>query len=142
MNFQVPQFIEIEDKAIGPLTFKQFIYLAGGAGLAFICYAWLGVYIGAVPIVAILSLAAALAFYKVNDRPFINIAEAFIRFHLSNKLFLWKKIPNQANQGKIQTKEPRPTENISTIPKDRLHELTWRLNIKEVIDESNSKKIT
>jgi hypothetical protein len=29
MQFRVPQFIDIEDKLFGPLTFKQFIYLAG-----------------------------------------------------------------------------------------------------------------
>ena len=38
MQFQVPQFIEIEDKIFGPLTFKQFIYLAGGGGLCFLLY--------------------------------------------------------------------------------------------------------
>jgi len=26
MQFQVPQFIEIEDKIFGPLTLKQFLY--------------------------------------------------------------------------------------------------------------------
>ena len=36
MQFQVPQFIEIEDKIIGPFTVKQFIYLVGGAGMDFI----------------------------------------------------------------------------------------------------------
>ena len=34
MMFSVPQFIDVEDKIIGPLTLKQFIYLAGGAGLS------------------------------------------------------------------------------------------------------------
>ena len=38
MRFQVPQFIDIEDKIFGPLTFKQFVYLAGGGGLAFLIY--------------------------------------------------------------------------------------------------------
>ena len=38
MRFQTPQFIEIEDRIFGPLTLKQFIYLAGSAGLAFLFY--------------------------------------------------------------------------------------------------------
>ncbi len=33
MRFEVPQFIDVEDKIFGPFTFKQFLYLAGGAGL-------------------------------------------------------------------------------------------------------------
>ncbi|TSC61742.1 MAG: SsrA-binding protein, partial [Parcubacteria group bacterium Athens0416_74] len=32
MQFQVPQFIEVEDKIVGPLTFKQFVFIAGGLG--------------------------------------------------------------------------------------------------------------
>ena len=38
MQYQLPQFIDIEDKIVGPLTFKQFIYIAGGAGICFIAY--------------------------------------------------------------------------------------------------------
>src|SRR3990172_12458701 len=38
MQFQVPQFIEIEDKIFGPLTFKQFIYVAGGAGACYLLW--------------------------------------------------------------------------------------------------------
>ena len=38
MRFQVPQFIEVEDKIFGPMTLKQFIYMAGGAGLSFLIY--------------------------------------------------------------------------------------------------------
>ena len=45
MRFEVPQFIEIEDKIFGPFTWKQFVYLAGGVGLAAViffslCHLW------------------------------------------------------------------------------------------------------
>ena len=38
MRFQVPQFIEVEDKIFGPLTLKQFLYTAGGAAVGFIIW--------------------------------------------------------------------------------------------------------
>ena len=41
MDYQVPQFIEVEDKLVGPLTFKQFVYLAGGAGICVILFVFL-----------------------------------------------------------------------------------------------------
>ena len=78
MNFQVPQFIEIEDKIFGPLTFKQFIYIAGSAGLAFICYAFLPLFIAFIPILIIVAFGLALAFYQVNERPFIFTIESFL----------------------------------------------------------------
>ena len=36
MQFQVPQFTEVETKLIGPLTLKQFLWLAGGAAIFYI----------------------------------------------------------------------------------------------------------
>ena len=35
MQFQVPQFLDVEDKIVGPFTIKQFIYLAGGVGMGY-----------------------------------------------------------------------------------------------------------
>jgi len=32
MQFNIPQFIEIKDKIIGPLTMRQFLYILAGIG--------------------------------------------------------------------------------------------------------------
>jgi len=138
VNFQVPQFIEVEDKVVGPLTFKQFIYLAGGAGLAFVFYAMLGWYLGMVPIILVLAFSFALAFYKINDRPFIYMAEAYIRYLASNKLYIWKKdlnkqaVKKSAELDKAPLKTARPD-----LPHSKLHELSWNLNIKEISEAQN-----
>ena len=49
MQFQVPQFIEVEDKIFGPLTFKQFVYVLGGAGACYLLWRVLPIY-AAVPL--------------------------------------------------------------------------------------------
>lgn len=92
MRFQVPQFIEVEDKIFGPLTLKQFIYLAGGAGLSFLIYSILdSLILSIIPIVIIMAISAALAFYQINKRPFVVIAEAAFKYFFSSKLYIWKK---------------------------------------------------
>ena len=70
-QFQIPQFIEMEDKLFGPLTFKQFMYLVGGGGICFILYVWLPLpfIIKIIPIAGVAALALALAFVKYNGRP-------------------------------------------------------------------------
>jgi len=91
MRFEVPQFIEIEDKIFGPFTWKQFVYLLGGGGIAvvlfittpFIIFILLGLPIG--------GLAVLLAFYPVNNRPFSIYLESMLRFMSGTKLFLWRK---------------------------------------------------
>src|SRR3989344_3018488 len=92
MQFQVPQFIETEDKIIGPLTLKQFLYLAlaGGAcfGLYFILDTWLwllvSIFVGA--------SAAALAFIKVNGRPLPVIAFAAFQYYWKPRFYLWEQL--------------------------------------------------
>src|SRR4051812_15323121 len=91
MRFQVPQFIEVEDKIFGPLTFKQFVYLAGGAGICVILFTFLPKFLAFLIALPIAIFAAALAFYRVNDKPFIGLVEAFFNYSLGNKLYIWKK---------------------------------------------------
>jgi hypothetical protein len=92
MRFQVPQFIEVEDKIFGPLTLKQFIYITGGAGLSFMVYLFVdSIFLAFIPVLIIMGISLALAFFKINNKPFINIAESAFHYYLSNKLYIWKK---------------------------------------------------
>ncbi len=91
MQFEVPQFIEIEDKIFGPFTWRQFLYLGGGVGMAvvlflttpFIVFAVLGLPIGV--------FAGALSFYPVNNRPFSVFVEAVYNYFRRHRLYLWQQ---------------------------------------------------
>ncbi len=132
MNFQVPQFIEVEDRIFGPLTFKQFVYLAGGGGAIFILYTFLPIYLSIWLIVPTAGLTLALAFYKINNRPFIHILESAFRYLLAAKLYIWKRQPKTA----LPTQITLGRESGVTIPKlsaSKLRDLAWSLDIKEKI---------
>ncbi len=133
MRFQVPQFTEIEDKIFGPLTLKQFIYLVGGAGGVFILYALLPFYLMIPLAVPIGLFSMALAFYKVNNQPFIKVVENAFYYLISSKLYLWKK-----QEVKIKpAPEEKPEEKRQTplympkLTKTKLSDLAWSLDIKE-----------
>ncbi|MEK7622181.1 MAG: PrgI family protein [Patescibacteria group bacterium] len=130
MNFQVPQFIEVEDKIFGPLTFKQFIYLAGGAGAVFIIYALLPFWLGVWLMLPIALLALALAFYKVNNRSFIYVLEHGFRYLLSAKLYLWKRQDSVAEAKTIVLGGERAIA-IPKLSPSKLRDLAWSLDIKE-----------
>src|SRR3954468_14976250 len=91
MKYQVPQFIEVEDKIIGPLTIKQFVYLVGGVGMCFIVYTFVYFYIALILIAVIIPLSLAMAFYKVNNKPFIDFLESAFLFYTKQNLYIWKK---------------------------------------------------
>jgi hypothetical protein len=141
MRFQVPQFIEIEDTIFGPLTFKQFLYLAGGGGLCFIAYVYLPIYISVFFIAIIAGLAVALAFYKYNGRNFIFIFESFVKYLVSKKLYLWKQ---KTNEQKIQapTKVISKAEGIAIpkLSKSKLEDLSWSLDIQNSPIEENDNE--
>jgi len=131
MRFQVPQFTEVEDKVVGPLTFKQFIYLAGGIGICVALYKFLPLIIAIILIIPIAILSIALAFYKVNNRPYILMLESMFQYYITKKLYIWKKEPK-----KTSTKEENGTIVASQVyvPKlsnSKLKDLTWSLDINE-----------
>jgi hypothetical protein len=129
MQFQVPQFIEVEDKIFGPLTIKQFIYLAGGGGLSFILYTYLNFYLAILLIIPVVSLSVALAMYKVNGRSFITILESAFKYLITNKLYIWRKTERKPIHTTEQALEP-----ILYVPKlsdSKLKDLTWSLDINE-----------
>ena len=143
MRFQVPQFIEVEDKIFGPLTLKQFIFIAGGGGLSFVVYVFINnLFISILPIIIIMSISAALAFYRVNNRPLINVAESAFKYFFGNKLFIWKKVPKpQPTDTQTAIKDAKNYASM-TVPKiadSRLKDLAWSLDIKESI-YSNKKQ--
>lgn len=134
MRFQVPQFTEVEDKIFGPLTLKQFIYLIGGGGISFLLYVifplWLTV-IFATPIVI---FVLALAFYRVNNQPFIKVVENAIHFRSSSRLFLWKKAPPKDFVTKAKDSVNKsPSENVYApkLTNSKLKDLAWSLDIKK-----------
>ncbi len=140
MRFQVPQFIEVEDKIFGPLTIKQFIYLLGGAGLSFIVYNFIGnLYISALFILPILVFALALAFYKVNSKPFINVIEAAFNYYVRSKLYIWKKVDK-----KVVAKEAvagaAPDFYVPKLSDSKLKDLTWSLDIKQSQNPAQNQK--
>ncbi|MEN9614532.1 MAG: hypothetical protein RLZZ347_839 [Candidatus Parcubacteria bacterium] len=135
MQFQVPQFIEVQDKIIGGiLTLRQFIYLAGAGGLSFLIYKILpSIYLSGLPIIVVVGFGIALAFYKVNGKPFIEVVEAAFKYSTGAKLFIWRK------RDKVATATPETitTDSVAQmyVPRlsdSKLKDLTWSLDVKDV----------
>lgn len=133
MQFKVPQFIDVEDKLFGPFTFKQFAYLIGGAGMIFVVYKILPLWIGIFFILPIAALSALLVFYKINNKPFIYYLQAAINYFISSKLYIWKqRLIKPENKEKEKGKETLPlTSVVPMSTENRLKELSWSLDVQE-----------
>jgi hypothetical protein len=88
--YKVPQDVEAEDKLVGPLSFRQFIYAgiaAGGIALGFFMF---GIFPGLalVPLPIVL-LFGALALPLRKDQPMETYLLALLRFYIKPKLRMW-----------------------------------------------------
>lgn len=132
MQFKVPQFIDVEDKLFGPFSFRQFIYLAGGAGLIFIIYKLLPLWIGIFLILPVAALSLLLVFYKINEKPFIFYLEAGFNYLTSSKLFIWKqRLAKPGQQKEEENTAPQMTSVIPMTTENKLKDLSWNLDVKD-----------
>ena len=91
MQFQTPQFLDIENKIVGPLTIKQFLFLAGAGGLAFILFFFLKLWLWFIFTVFLGTLGISFAFIKYNSQPLYRIAWLAFNFFWKPRVYLWQR---------------------------------------------------
>ena len=118
MRFEVPQFIDIEDKIFGPLTWRQFLYLGGGVGMGVVLFFTANIIVFVLVGLPLAVLAGALAFYPVNNRPFSFFLEAIVTYFQGTKLYLWRQKEQKTYQYSFtpDTKSRIPTDLIAQNP--------------------------
>ena len=90
MQFQVPQFIETEDKIVGPLTLKQLGYVGPGALVIFFLYFVLDPLLWFLVAGIFTAIAVGLAFGKVNGRPMMSFVTAFMDSVWRPKVYVFR----------------------------------------------------
>lgn len=134
MRFQIPQFIDVEDKIFGPFTLKQFIYLAGGAAIGVVATQFFGIFFGLLLASPIIILALALAFYKVNNRPFVFVLESAFRYFIKDKLYIWQK--REVAEKEAEKRERKSSSLfVPNLSSNRLKDMNWELDVKKKEDE-------
>ena len=91
MRFTVPQFIEREAKIVGPMTFRQFIFIAIAGAICFFIYNIAPFSVFVISCVVFGGSALALAFLEVQGRSLPVVLSNLLRFNFAPKMYLWKK---------------------------------------------------
>lgn len=127
-QFVVPQFLDVEDKVIGPITVRQFIILLLSGGIEFVAWRFADFSLFFVVTILNSALTILFAFVKINGRPvhffFLNVIQTRKRPNLKiwNKEFSPQEL--RENMKKVDTKpivEPRRKQALGTT---RLAELS------------------
>jgi hypothetical protein len=114
--FNVPQYIDVEDKIAGPFTAKQLGWMIAGGGLLFILYTMLEIVPFIIMAFPIILLFAALAFYKPNGQPFIKFLFHAVLFLFRPKIAIWER--------PVRAMMPKKEAPIAEMPKDDRKKVT------------------
>ncbi len=90
MQFQVPQFIETEDKVVGPFSLRQFLYIGIAGLIAGVFYFFVQTWLFVIVFVAVMGAAGTLAFVKINGQPFMKVFRAAANYYWRPQSYVWK----------------------------------------------------
>lgn len=132
MQFSVPQFVNVEDKIAGPLTWKQLLWMIGMGAALMTLFSIFETGFALVIGVPVALLFVALAFYKPNGFPLSTFIFHAILFLFRPKVAVWerpaKKLPS-FNPTAV-TSQKLPTEK-KLLTDEKLKELA------RILDEAN-----
>ena len=109
MLFNIPQFIDKEDKIVGPLTAKQLGWLAGAFVILMVLWSFLDIATLIIAAIPVLGIFGALAFYQPNGQPLIGFFLSSISFLFHPKMYVWKRIPEK------ETRRQAPAKKVEVI---------------------------
>lgn len=134
MQFPVPQFLDVEDKIIGPFSLKQFGFVFGGGLLVVAIFKIFGMG----PVFVVLGLPIALltlflSFGNFNGKKVYEAVPLFIKFATAPKVMIFQKerTVDDLNIGPItieQIQAVNAKNSVSEIPVESAQSQLKRLS--------------
>ena len=91
MLFNVPQFIDIEDKIVGPFTAKQLGWMAIAGIILLILWNTLDASAFILSGIIVCAIFGALAFYRPYNQPLTKFIASSFHFAFKPKMYIWKR---------------------------------------------------
>lgn len=131
MLFNVPQFINIEDKVVGPLTAKQLGWLAIAGVILFFLFNFLDTSAFIIALVIVGTIFGALAFYRPYNQPLINFIGSSISFVIRPRLYVWKRLGENGKKIKKTAVKSISTIKRKNLDSQKINEISKRLDLRK-----------
>jgi hypothetical protein len=118
-RYLVPQYIEMADKIVGPLTLVQFLYVLAGGILCYFFWTFFDKILSIPLSIIVGSFFLAMAFLKINDQPFPKMLLAAIFYLIKPKERVWKKI-KEVPEIKVEDKHLKELPKIAGPKKEEV----------------------
>jgi len=135
MNFQVPQYVDLEDKLAFRLTLKQLLWFALGGVILFIFWIVFEKWVFWVSAPFVVAAAAAFAFYKPAGLTLFTFLVEGMRHWFRPKKLTWVKEEEDLSQLSIkEIKKPVHSENVGGVAKK---DISVAGDLAKILDEKS-----
>lgn len=133
MQFNVPQFINVEDKIVGPFTGKQTIYLVIGGGILLFAFTFFNIIFFVLVALIIAPLTLGFVFYKPKGITLAQYLGNFIEYFTTSHLYVWKREPTITMYKTVQKKHAADEAPMKAVSKNRIRELADLLDTSAAV---------
>lgn len=132
-QFVVPQFIDIENKILGPITTRQFVLMIIWIGLEFGAFKFLDMVAFVIASVPLFIIFFPVIFLKFNGKPFHYLVASYITNKKKPQIRIWSNLyrPPKFSEARSQReiRDEKKREHIAsfaakTTKPSKLSELT------------------
>ncbi len=131
-QYVVPQFIDVEDKILGPLTTRQFVIILSTVGIDFLAYRLFQFGFFLLIGIPVFIAGATLAFAKINGQPFHFFLLNLIQTGRRPAIRVWRKGVSDAELRALLAAPPPPAPPIKVrkeaLTTSKLSELSLVVN--------------
>ncbi len=93
MRYQVPQFVDIQDKIIGPFTLKQFLMYIVAAMFLIPVYLFSDLSLFITLALPVMGVAVAFAHLKINQQTLSTVIGNALLFTTQGQMYIWRRTP-------------------------------------------------
>ena len=131
MLFNVPQFIDVEDKIVGPFTGRQLLWMFGLGAVLLVLWNILEKTPFFIAAVIISLIFVAFAFYRPYNQPLIKFIASAVLFFIRPKIYFWEREGSRTKTA--SAKKGKATSEINggkAITPEEIKELAKTLDRK------------
>lgn len=131
-QYVVPQFIDVEDKILGPITVRQFVIILIDFGVMFIVFKLASLGLMILINLPLLAAGIVLAFVRINGMPFHYFLLNLIQTTKNPNVRVWNKeytVTELKSFMNVKPPPPPPKKIYKEAPTtSRLSQLTLQVN--------------
>lgn len=133
--FSVPQFIDVEDKIVGPLTWKQLGWIVAMGAILLISFSIFDTALSIIIGIPTVLFFAAMAFYKPSGLPMATFIANATLFLFRPKVAVWQRpvvaFPTTKSAPEPDTHQTTSSETDKALTRDKLAALARMIDRRQ-----------